>query len=273
MSNLALFQRFWRDYLNRLDKIVSAQGARLVAPDQLQFVTRDDGSQWVSLLEPVMLYNTPYKAGSRKGTAKRAIFVDGTFCFRNDDTGAELLGASCNLLVYDTQEVAGESYALALVDSLHFDMEKAQAQKDFHPMFHVQRGYSTLISPHKVRERARFATKLTPEKVTLDDRAQSVENLRLPTPQMDLLSVLSTVVADFFCHEDSSRAEKDAFYELLKALMDVKNPALCGSSAQVLERRWGVRPPFAAAHWYREGSGLGRPGQAPRFERSVAGPA
>lgn len=273
MSELALFQRFWRDFLKQLVFIVNEQGGRLLAPATLQITPRGSDLQHVSILEPIMFYNAPYKAGSRKGTAKRAIFVDGNFELAASVSGYSLVAAACNLLVYDTEEVAGQSYVLTLADSLHFDMENAQSQNDFHPMFHVQRGYSAMIGPDIVSRRAQVASRLTNDKIEVKNGAQSVENLRLPTPQMDLLSVLTTVIADFFCHKGSSRPEKDAFHELLKSLLSNKNLVCDGVSAKTLAKRWEVRPPFAAGHWYKEGSGLGRPDQARGSAQEVAGPA
>ena len=259
MSNIALFQRFWRLVGNKIGYIVREQNGRLLFSDDLRIELLASGDHMISILEPIMFYSAPYKSGSRKQNARRAIFVDGSFHLRANDGTFDLVKATCNLVVYDNEEVAGQSYTLKLVDSMHFDMEDSQLQSEFHPMFHAQRGYSTMITHDKVVARAKTATRMTEEQITVIPGDQSLEFMRLPTPQMDMLSVLATVVADFFCHKKSSRPEKDAFHELLKNLLTHNNLARSGLSSQVLARRWNDRPPFSAAHWYKEVSGLGMP--------------
>jgi len=259
MNELAMFQRFWREVGNKVGHIVRDQGGRLLFSEDLQVEQLASGDRKISILEPIMFYSAPYKGGSKKPSARRAIFIDGTFQLRIGGDTLDLVQAACNLAVYDTEEVAKQSYILKLVDSMHFDMEDSQSQNEFHPMFHAQRGYSTMITRAKVVKRAMTATRLTEDQIEVIPGDQSLEFMRLPTPQMDMLSVLATVVADVFCHKKSSRPVKDAFHELLKKLLEYKNVARDGLSSRVLAQRWSDRPPFAAAHWYKEVSGLGMP--------------
>lgn len=259
MSEFALFQRFWREVGNKIEQIVKERGGRLLFSDDLQIEHLLSGDRKIFIREPIMFYSAPYKGASTKPSARRAIFIDGMFKLRANGGTHDLVQAACNLVIYDTEELANQSYKLTLVDSMHFDMEDAQSQSEFHPMFHAQRGYSTMITHAKVVARSMAATHLTEDKIEVIDRDQSLDSMRLPTPQMDMLSVLATVVADFFCHKDSNRRVKDAFHELLKKLLVHHNVARDCLSSRVLAQRWNSRPPFAAAHWYKEVSGLGMP--------------
>jgi hypothetical protein len=255
MSSPALFQRFWRDVGADI-KVVVDRHATVLFPDEMGIRDVGGGEQEFYLHEPVMFYGAPLKGGSRKAGGRRAIFVDGTFRVRPIEGGFELVQGACNLVVYDSVEAANTSYELTLIDAMHFDIEAAEAQREFHPIFHAQRGYSTLITRDKVIGRAMAATRMTEDKIAVDDRPVNLEFVRLPSPQMDMLSVLATVVADFFCSkEHSRRQEKDAFHCLLKRLLGEKNPMRESVSSKALSKRWGDRPPFAAAHWYKESGG------------------
>lgn len=255
MSTVNLFRRFWRDVGSDI-RLVVRRHATLLFPDQLGLRDLDGGDQEIYLHQPVMFYGAPLRGGSHKPGGRRALFVDGTFRVRANAGGFDLVQASCNLVVYDTVEVASESYTLTLVDSMHFDIEHADAQNEFHPMFHAQRGYSTLITRDKVVGQAMTASRLPEDKIHVKGGEMNLEFVRLPCPQMDMLSVLATVVADFFCHKDrTTRPEKDAFRALLKRLLGVKNPFRESLSSKALSRRWQDRPPFAASHWYKESGG------------------
>lgn len=255
MSAVSLFGRFWRDVGSDIKKVVKRH-ATLLFPDQLGLRDLDGGDQEIYLHEPVMFYGAPLRGGSHKPGGRRALFVDGTFRVRATARGFDLVQAACNLVVYDTVEVANESYTLTLVDSMHFDIEPADAQSEFHPMFHAQRGYSTLITPAKVVAQAMMASHLPEDKIHLEGAEMNLEFVRLPCPQMDMLSVLATVVADFFCNKDqTTRPEKDAFHALLKRVLGEKNPMRESLSSKALSRRWQDRPPFAASHWYKESGG------------------
>jgi len=81
-----------------------------------------------------------------------------------------------------------------------------------------------------------------------------MRDLRIPTPQMDYMSVLTMVIADHFCDERWSTDVHRGFIMLLRQVMHASNPARSSKQSQNLEQRWNpeLRGPFCASHWYAE---------------------
>lgn len=258
MTKFGVFKRYWGDVGTKVDSIVKRRGARAYIPALVHYEDKGDACYKLSFDAPAFFYNAPQKGSSTKTgqSHRQGIFIDGTFTVSEAGGTTVLVNASCNLAIYDTEDITGESYTLRLIDSMHFDMENGETQSEFHPMFHVQRGHSVLITPDKIVSKVAEVTRLSSDKVRIVNDGSSMGSgyVRLPTPQMDYLSVLATVVADFFCSEgQSDRSTKDEFRALLKLLLGVRNIMRDGKPSQVLRKRWkNDEPPFSACHWYAE---------------------
>ncbi|MGA6182972.1 hypothetical protein ACPEH1_17820 [Stenotrophomonas sp. NPDC077421] len=167
-----------------------------------------------------------------------------------------MIEARANLAVYHLEQPTPRTCKLSLLDSMHFDVEKIP-QKPFHPIFHVQRGHIKQPgwSLDQLKSRVSHATGLTRESITIDDpRIVACRDVRIPTPQMDYISVLLTVVADFFGEDAARHQIKTGFRALLKHVRNGENIARKAQQAEILERRWTASDPsdFCVAHWYGE---------------------
>jgi hypothetical protein len=257
MESFGLFKRYWKDTGQRVDALVRRRtGARAYIPNPIQFQDIGEGCFKLAFDAPAFFYNVPQKGSSTKAGSshRQAIFVDGAFTVCEIDNRVMLANASCNLEIYETREIAGESFTLRLVDAMHFDME-SDKQSAFHPMFHVQRGASATITKDMIISKVAEITHLDKEKIQFDEGniPLGLSYVRLPTPQMDYFSVLATITADFFCSEgQSDRNTKDEFRVLLRSLLSSKNITRDGRSSQALCRRWNADLPFGASHWYAE---------------------
>jgi hypothetical protein len=77
--------------------------------------------------------------------------------------------------------------------------------------------------------------------------------LRLPTPQMDLFSVMTMVIADFFCNGgDRNPKVRDQFQAILGWLVHENNAAREGVAAGVIRERSQSGGFTSSAHWYPE---------------------
>lgn len=257
MESFGLFKRYWNDTGQKVDALVRRRtGARAYIPAPVQFQDLGQGCFKLAFDAPAFFYNVPQKGSStRAGPSHRqAIFVDGAFTVCEADDKVILTDASCNMEIYETRHVAGESFTLRRVDAMHFDME-SETQSEFHPMFHVQRGASATITPGMIIDKVAEVTHLDRDRIQFSEGGVplGLSYVRLPTPQMDYFSVLATITADFFCSEgQSDRNTKDEFRALLRSLLGSKNLTRDGRSSKVLSKRWNVDLPFGAGHWYAE---------------------
>lgn len=248
--NFSLFRRHVED-IHRAAGIVIArqQLSKVLWPELIQADKGQDGIL-LEFSKPAIIWNAPYRASS-KGTAKRAIAMTGSFSFKDGvfDKG------SAHLEVYSSLMFEGR-LKLTLLEAMHFDIEPGEAQTAFHPMFHVQFGKSKRWNDMILRDQVNLVSRIKSENIeVVRDVQMPIRDVRIPTPQMDYLSVLVMVIADYFCEKDSANEVKNGFRTLLKAVMNSKNSARGGRQSQVLEQRWidhSADRPFSAGHWYGE---------------------
>lgn len=251
MENFALFNQHVAG-IHQAARIVieKQQGSKAVWPALTLKDVDDEGLSIVEFAAPVILWNAPIRASSKATQTKRAIVMDGSFCFKKNifDRG----GAS--LEVYSVNRHQG-GYDLHLLEAMHFDIEPHTQQSPFHPMFHVQFGKNHRWDLAALQSSVADLTKLSAGQVTIHRQlAVPTRDVRIPTPQMDYLSMLVMVIADYFCEKNSTHEVKAGFKNLLKKVMNPKNSARNGRQSIRLAQRWGTQDaqPFCASHWYEE---------------------
>lgn len=248
--NFSLFRRHVEDIHRTAGIVIGKQQLSKVQWPELIQTEKSKNRISLEFSRPAVIWNAPYRASS-KGTAKRAIAMTGSFSFKDGifDKG------SANLEVYNSLIFEGR-LTLTLLEAMHFDIESGETQTAFHPMFHVQFGKSKRWDDMILREQVSLVSKIKNENIeVVRDVQMPIRDVRIPTPQMDYLSVLVMVIADYFCEKDSANEVKSGFQNLLKAVMNSKNSARGGRQSQVLEKRWvdhAADRPFAAGHWYGE---------------------
>lgn len=219
-------------------------------PKWPELIAREEGEGFkVEFSQPAILWNTPLR-GSSRSSARRAILMDGSFNFKD----AVFESGSACLEVYEIK-AAGGKCELTLLEAMHFDIEPDAAfQSPFHPMFHVQFGKNNRWSLHELVERVAALNRMEVGDVTINrDIAMPIRDVRIPTPQMDYLSMLVMVVADYFCEKKDRHDVKAGFKNLINKVMDQNNIARFGRQSKTLEQRWvQAEKPFAAGHWYQE---------------------
>lgn len=274
MATANTLQRYWQAWQPKLEPLVKAKGAKLHFPMMLrQERGSTDATAILRPTQPVCIYNAPEKASSTRA-GRHILFIDGSFEVLVKDEAPHLVKPTCNVTIFKSEEVATESLTLELVEALHFDMERPfgdRESKEFHPIFHVQRGES-LTGPG-CREVLCDLYHLAPEQIIIQDTNKAVLGtpyLRLPTPQLDLFSVLTIVAADYFCNAgDAQRDRKlagrdngsarhdrtnvvERFVSLLELLAQPDNVARAGASSLALFGRIKAGDHLSAGHWYPE---------------------
>lgn len=220
------------------------------APKWPDMVLKPEGDGFkVEFPQPAILWNTPLR-GSSRSSARRAIMMDGSFYFKD----AVFESGSACLEVYEIKAAQGKC-ELNLLEAMHFDIEPDAAfQSPFHPMFHVQFGKNNRWQLNELIERVATLNRMSTANVTINrELAMPIRDVRIPTPQMDYLSMLVMVVADYFCEQKDRHEIKAGFKNLIHKVMDQNNMARVGKQSETLERRWASpEKPFAAGHWYQE---------------------
>lgn len=211
----------------------------------------NDNEVLISFSEPALVWNAPIRGSSGNTRTKRAIVLDGRFSFKGDvlDQGG------ANLEIYETMPNPDGSWAMNLLDAMHFDIEAHDTQTPFHPIFHVQFGKSKRIDEAEIRRIVSGLSRIDVDKINIDRSLRtSSRDIRIPTPQMDYMSVLTMVVADYFCDNLSGREIRTGFRNLLKKVMHASNPARSSRQSRNLEKRWNPETigPFCSSHWYHE---------------------
>jgi hypothetical protein len=250
MEEFALFQRHV-NAIHAAARIVIATRRSAAHWPNLTLTDAGDEGWRVAFSEPVILWDAPIRASTSSGAAaKRAIVMDGSFYFKNGtfDKG----GAS--LEIYSIAR-SHHRCGLKLLDAMHFDIEPHSRQTPFHPMFHVQSGKNNRWDIAQLQSCVASLARVANDKVDIDrDLNTPTRDLRIPTPQMDYLSMLVMVIADCFCEKNSTHEVQSGFKNLLRKVMDSKNTARNGRQSRRLEQRWAdpVAYPFCASHWYEE---------------------
>jgi hypothetical protein len=257
-------ERFWQKWEAPLQQLVQARGgAKLIFPVRLDQQGPPEGSAKYTIkpTQPIAIFNAPTKASSKRGSGdsvRLAIFIHGSFELEVIDAETLMSKADCNVSFFKTK-IEGHVTTLTLFDALHFDFELPDKQTSFHPIFHAQRGVSRNVSEPVVRaiwdaQFKRGSAKL----VVVIDTPPGTPYLRLPTPQLDIFSVLTLVLAGFFCNpgdklNGNPHTEK-RFKHLLSLLMSSENLVREGKGARSLMNRFRQEDPgfISTAHWYAE---------------------
>lgn len=248
------FKKFKRhiDVVHKAAEIVVAnRKAKAHWPHLTEEDTEGEGKH-IAFERPAVIWDAPLrKTGSGNGRVRRAIVLDGHFCFNGEvfDRGG------AHLEVYSTCKDEDGSWDMTLLDTMHFDFEHRATQTAFHPMFHVQFGKSKRLEERMISEIVCELARIRSDQLRLNRSLNTpMRDMRIPTPQMDYMSVLAMVIADYFCDSECSREVTTGFISLLRKVMDAGNPARSSRQSQNLERRWNpaLRSPFCASHWYAE---------------------
>ncbi|HEX7643032.1 MAG TPA: hypothetical protein VF472_12570, partial [Burkholderiaceae bacterium] len=207
------------------------------------------------------VHYTPTKASStRDKLTKLAIFISGSFEVSTAEDQPCMDRANCNVTFYTCRPDGEEGFVLAFFDAMHFDFEFANKQTAFHPIFHVQRGVSNNVGDETVRGLFNEHLHVDRDKVRFEDvqgAGLGTPYLRLPTPQLDMFSVMTLIMADFFCN--GGKVDEDAklvpqFRAILDYLRHEHNIIREGHGSKTLKARIDAESTkhVSAAHWYLE---------------------
>lgn len=278
MATPQMLQRYWQEWQPKLEPLVKAKGARLHFPTILRQVSGSETTVIIKPEQPVCIYNAPEKASSRRA-GKQILFIDGSFEVQIEDKAPHLVKPTCNITIFKSTEVAMQSLDLEIVEAIHFDMEMPFGDKNckqFHPIFHAQRGES--LTPERCREVLSNLFHLNPQQIHIEMQKAVLGTpyLRLPTPQLDLFSVMTMVAEDYFCNAGDAQRDRmqdermttrgggggqarhdrsnvvERFVALLELLCKPDNIAREGISSRALLQRIAVADHLSTGHWYPE---------------------
>lgn len=123
------------------------------------------------------------------------------------------------------------------VYGVHYDFD---TERPAHPVFHAQlKSFAAEFEPH-VREQFSIS-------MEVDDRVKDMlQNVRLPSAQLDFFSLVVQLAADHLMWRDSGQVERDAFNDILKL-----DASIVGATRVSEALRVGAAIPcHRAAHWY-----------------------
>jgi hypothetical protein len=273
IASYSKLQRYWSGWDAKLKPLINGKnGARLFFPEVLEHGDVKDGRVVVRPTSPIFIHNAPSKASSKRAKETRlAIFIAGSFEVSTADELPCMHKADCNVTFYSCRP-EGEGWALAFFDAMHFDFEVHDAQTAFHPIFHVQRGVSRDVNDEVVRTLFHEHLHVDRNKVHIaevESKGLGSPYLRLPTPQLDMFSVMTLLMADFFCNggEIADNAKLvPHFRAILDYLRHETNVIKEGAGSQVLRERMEAETSrhMSAAHWYAESIGSIGPAAAGR---------
>lgn len=255
------FAKFWQEWEGKLTPMIQKRQGKLHFA-KLYGPSTEGGRATFELKEPIVITQVPQKSASSK-KKHHAIFILGKFVFDrvNDATPPVLINASASITIYNVARTNDNEISAEMFEAVHFDMEDASAQKPFHPIFHAQRGSDNRLNPEALTPALARGWRIRNEGVTIEDvQVPGTPYLRLPTPQLDLFSVLTMLIADFFCHIPDPKQKKPPenpnvlaeFKSLLTLLADKRNLASEGAcSAAVAARKGGGAFP-SSGYWYAE---------------------
>lgn len=259
IASYSRLQRYWSGWDARLKPLIKERnGARLFFPSALRHGGVVDGKITIRPAEPIFIHNAPSKASSRGKAARLAIFIAGSFEMGATDEQPCMHKAECNVTFY-TCKPEGNGWNLKFFDAMHFDFEQADSQKPFHPIFHVQRGVSRDVNDETVRTLFHDHLHTDPADVTItsDPHVLGTPYLRLPTPQLDIFSVITLIMADFFCNGGEIEQNKNLmphFQGILDYLRHESNVIREGQGSKMLKERIDAEQSkhVSTAHWYAE---------------------
>lgn len=250
MTDFAKFRRHLDSVHKAADVVIKKRNAKARWPNLTE---EDQGEQGkcIAFDKPAVLWDAPLRKTDLDSRIRRAIVIHGRFQFN----GNAFISGGVHLEVYSTTKKAEGRLEMKLLDTMHFDFESQVTQTAFHPMFHVQFGKSKNIEAEVIGEIVCELGNIQRDKLVLDRELETpMRDVRVPTPQMDYMSVLAMVVADHFCSERWSSDVHKGFILLLRRVMHASNPARSSKQSQELEKRWNpeLKGPFCASHWYAE---------------------
>jgi len=245
------FNSFYQRWQPKIDVIVKGRSARLHWPA----LTRSDkdGTTTYATVDPLLIWNAPTKGSSGSGRqTKQAIFVGASFDFSNIDGKDILVKGACHLAIYRVSPKE-DGHEAELFDQIHFDMETGTPETKFHPIFHIQRGSENTSDSPKYHRLLAGAARVAQEKILIkNDTPIASPYLRLPSPQMDFFSVMTMIMADFFCNSRQYSSSEPSFKALLKLLREDANIARQSQPATILRQRQQAATFDSLAHWYAE---------------------
>lgn len=279
MAAIDKLQRYWQQWGDKLEPLVKGKGARLDFPAKLRRLGGTEKSDVFAPTRPICITNAPNKASTKfRNSHRLAIFINGDLEISKDPDDP-CINHRCNITIFKYTEMPGVSVHLEMLDAMHFDVDatdkKTGKRTHFHPIFHVQRGLS--LDDETCRDTLADILHMSPDAITVDQSnkaALGTPYLRIPTPQLDMFSVLTLVAADYFCNPgDAIRDEKHdeaaangdhkakyahrsnakaLFVELLNLLRNSSNIAREGVSSVELRDRLTSAGLLSTACWYPE---------------------
>ncbi|MDR6696272.1 hypothetical protein [Stenotrophomonas sp. 1337] len=250
MTDFAKFRRQVDEVHKAATTVIESRNAR-VRWQKLKEQDKGEEGKCIGFEHPSVLWDVPLRKTSVESRIKRAIVMDGHFYF----TGDVFYRGGVNLEVYETRRQSDGMVNMNLLDTMHFDFEYNAMQTAYHPMFHVQFGKVKRFDEDFIKKTVCELGSIEHEKMNLDRGLNTpMRDVRIPTPQMDYMSVLAMVIADYFCEGRSPAAVRNGFVKLLRQVMNASNPARSSRQSHSLEQRWTqcTRGPFCASHWYEE---------------------
>ena len=255
MANAYQLTRYWQQWGDKLKPLVTKKGAKLHFPPRLVQKSKSKNSETYEPAHPVCFYNAPEKASSSRLRANHryVFFVHGDLEVANDPSGL-CVNHHCSMTIFRQEEVGPRAVRLRLVDALHFDVDVVDPDTGehtgFHPIFHVQRG--TGLSDERCRQTLSEAMSVSETAIEVDQSNRAVlgtSYIRIPTPQLDVFSVLTLVAADIFCNPGD--ATSDQKHDVAVADGDKKKLAV--NRSNVKEQFVGILDLLRHENFAREG--------------------
>lgn len=250
MTDFVKFKRQVEVVHNAANIVIANRNAKVRWPE-LEEEDRGVEGKYIAFKNPAVLWDAPLRKTGVNSRARRAIVMDGHFYFDGDIFNR----GGAHLEVYSTHKSSDGRWEMKLIETMHFDFEYKLPQTAFHPMFHVQFGKSKRLDEAVIATIVCELARIKPDQLRLDRSIETdTRDVRIPTPQMDYMSVLAMVIADYFCDSHCSSEVTTGFITLLRKVMLASNPARSSRQSKNLEQRWNPdqRGPFCASHWYAE---------------------
>lgn len=195
----------------------------------------------VSLTHPIVLHGWPVRARTRRSW-RLVIAVDAHFSVGKDDP-AELLGYGTRVSYFGTKQPREQTFIR--LNSFHYDMDVSGLCG--HPVFHAQ-PYKG-IAPEKLRDVRLFEGFAVAEPETSNP---SIQNIRIPTAQLDVLSVCVMLLADHFLQDNDESADR-AFRSFILGSAVSQSPLRAQQQQRMIEffnkvQHGGMD--IRGCHWY-----------------------
>lgn len=204
-------------------------------------ITADGDSFNVTLAHPIILHGWPVRAKTRRSW-RLVVAVDAHFSVSEADP-AELLGYGTRVSYFATKRPREQLFRR--LNSFHYDMDISGLCG--HPVFHAQ-PYKGIAPEelHNVRLFEDFAVAEPEENIT------SIQNIRIPTAQLDVLSVCVMLLADHFLQENDESADR-AFRAFVLDSAVSQSPLMARQEPRMMDFYQKVRHggmDFRGCHWY-----------------------